>query len=640
MTALRTLVASVCFLLALFTAPGCMAQPHGRLVTSRLQSTSFADGKIGIAPVRNLAVYLPPGYSAAGRRLPVLYFLNHFFEDHNEPFASHGARELLDKAIAERVIGDVIVVTADFATPAGSSWYVNSAATGNWEDFMVRELVPYVDATYRTLASRDSRGVIGDGVGGYGAIRFGMRHPELFGAVYAMQPVGTGIGLQPTHSRPNFALLARARSLDDLGDDGFSRIFTSIYQAFLPNADRPPLYFDPPARAAAEGPLVVDAAVMARFHAHFGLTGLVPAYADNLKSLRGFKIDWGRGDTIVDHIHSNQAFVRQLAEFGVPHEAEEHDGGFRDRHWGERGRVYTDVLPFFARNLLFGRPTELRDRVTAAHGELRAAMLANDPEARAGIYRADAMSMPDYQPALYGSAQILAYHRAMRARRRVLDYVPVAREVFDLGGTALEIGSFTVTWAVANGAVEEERGKFVNVWSVEPDGALRLKADVWGYLRPLPDPAAFFVAMPEGGNRAPGGPATVGGLAEVLKARNDRNAIAVQTYDAEAKIAEYADDAVIMPFADTSKTGIGEIRPYLTAYTDAGRGATFDSVRVWNVGFEDFGRYVLEYPKFRVDWRTENAAGVVKGGGLRLWRRRADGSLELLRQIGTHDHVE
>jgi S-formylglutathione hydrolase FrmB/ketosteroid isomerase-like protein len=626
----------LCLVLALFATPAT-AQSQGRLVTTQIQSASFAESRIGISPFRNVTIYLPPRYSETSRRFPVLYFLNYFSEDHAEPFATHGAKELLDQAIGAGVIGDVIVVTADFSTPAGSSWYVNSPATGNWEDFMARELVPHVDATYRTLASRDSRGIVGDGPGAYGAIRFGMRHPELFGAVYGMQPVATGASVQPTHSRPNFELLARAASIDDLGGDGFSRIFTSIYQAFLPNPNRPPLYFDPPARRV-DGRTLVDSAAMARFRSGSALTELLPTYADNLKSLRGFKFDWGRQDTVFDHIYGAQAFSNRLVEFGVPHEAEEHGGGFRDRHWGKQGRFYTDVLPFFARHLLFGPPVELRDRVTAAHGRLRQAMIANDPNALAQLYRADAMSMPDYQPALYGPAQIAAYHQAIGKRRRVTGYVPVASEVFDLGSSAVEVGTFTVTWSVAGGGVEEERGKYVNVWSMEADGSLRLKSDVRGYLRPLPDPAAFFVAMPEG--KAPGPWSADIRLAQTLQARNDRNAVAVQTYDAEAKIVEYADDAVIMPFADTNKTGIGEIRPYLTAYTNAGRGVTFDSVRVWNIGFEDFGAYVLEYPKFRVEWHTADASGVVKGGGLRLWRRRANGSLELLRQIGTHDHVE
>lgn len=347
----RELCAFFCLLL-LGVAPAAVGQPSGRLVAAELRSTNFSDSKTGVSPLRKLSVYLPPGYGDPKKRFPVLYYLNHFFEDHTAPFANNGAAALFDRAIGQGVIGDVIVVTADFSTPAGSSWYVNSPATGNWEDFMVGELVPYVDAHYRTLASRGSRGVVGDGVGAYGAIRFGMRYPQVFGSVYGMQPVGAGGNLQTTHSRPDWARLARARSLDDLGDDGFSRIFTSIYQAALPNPDRPPLFFDPPARSV-EGRVVVDTAVITKFHDHFSLAAQLPSHAENLKTLRGFKFDWGRADSIVDHVYGNQAFAHLLDEYGVPHEAEEHEGGFRDRHWGERGRVHTDVLPFFARHLVF-----------------------------------------------------------------------------------------------------------------------------------------------------------------------------------------------------------------------------------------------------------------------------------------------
>ncbi|MBB3587635.1 alpha/beta hydrolase-fold protein [Sphingomonas sp. BK481] len=634
MTGLRKLYAVACCLLALFVAPA-MAQPQGRLVVSTLQSTSFAGSKIGISPVRNLTVYLPPRYAEAGKRFPVLYFLNYFFEDHREPFASHGAKALLDKAIGQGLIGDVIVVTADFTTPVGSSWYVNSPATGNWEDFMVRELVPHIDATYRTLATRDSRGIAGDGPGAYGAIRFGMRHPEIFGAVYGMQPVASGPNIQPTHSRPNLERMARATSLDDLRDDGFSLIFTSIYQAFAPNPNRPPLFFDPPARRV-DGRIVVDSDRTARFKQGFALTALLPAYADNLKSLRGFKFDWGRQDTLVDHVYGAQAFSNLLAEYGVPHEAEEHGGGFRDRHWGEQGRFYTDMLPFFARHLMFGPPATPTERVNAAHAKLRQAMLANDADARAMLYRADARSMPEYQPVLIGTRQIAAYHRAMRERRQVISYVPVTSEVFDLGNTLVEIGTFTIRWS---DRTDEERGKYAHVWGVERDGSLSLKADTWGYFRPLADPAGFFTAIPEPSSSPIPLAAGDRSVGEFLRAHNDRDAEAVRTKDVEAKLVDYTDDAIFMPFGDTPKRGMAEIRPYLTAYTAAGSGATFRDVRVWTLAFENHGAWVIEYPKFRVEWTAGGQSGTVKGGGIRLWQRQAGGSLKLHRQIGTHDYV-
>jgi hypothetical protein len=251
--------------------------------------------------------------------------------------------------------GGVIFVTADFTTPAGGSWFVNSSATGNWEDFMVRELVPFIDANYRTLARPEARGIAGDRMGGYGAIRFGMRHPDVFGSVYALHPIGIGPGLQPMFSRPNWQLLAGARSMDELRADGFSQIFTSIFQAHLPAPERAPLFFDPPARRVGSE-LEVDAALTQRLQDSFFLDRQVGRYADNLKRLRGLKFDWGRGDTNPDHIVSLEAFARTLDEYRVPYEAEEYRGGWGERHWTRQGRVQTDMLPFFATHLSFEDP--------------------------------------------------------------------------------------------------------------------------------------------------------------------------------------------------------------------------------------------------------------------------------------------
>jgi len=131
-----------------------------------------------------------------------------------------------------------------------------------------------------------------------------------------------------------------------------AKIFTSIFQAHLPNPDKPPLYFDAVAQKAGGG-LKVDPAVRQRLGDSFALQSLVPAYAANLNTLRGFKLDWGRNDLNQDHVWSLQAFVRTLDDYGVTYEAEEYRGGFGDRTWGKGGRVESDMLPFFAQHLVF-----------------------------------------------------------------------------------------------------------------------------------------------------------------------------------------------------------------------------------------------------------------------------------------------
>jgi hypothetical protein len=217
---------------------------------------------------------------------------------------------------------------------------------------MIQELVPYIDANFRTLPNRDSRGIAGDFMGGYGAIRFGMKYPNVFSTVYALHPVGTGSGVEVMYSRPDWDVLANAKSLDDV-KGGFNQIFTTIFQAHLPNPDKPPLFID--LQVHKEGDrFVVDAAQTKRLRNNFFLESMIPQFAGNLKSLRGFKFDWPRSDPNYDHVYSNQAFTHKLNEFGIAHEAEEYNGMSGEPNWGEDGRVYTEVLPFFGNHLVFG----------------------------------------------------------------------------------------------------------------------------------------------------------------------------------------------------------------------------------------------------------------------------------------------
>jgi len=334
-----------------WTAPTLSASADSQVVLRELRSESVAHSKVGTSPIRRLAIYLPPGYDSGTSQYPAIYFLPSPFGGYSDCFDKAGARALFDTAIAQGRIDKFILISADMNTPLGCSWYVNSPATGNWDDLMVKEIVPYIDANFRTIPNRDSRGITGEFMGGYGAIRYGMVHPEVFGSVYAMHPVGTGSGVQIMESRPNWDVLGSATSLDDAKKDGFTQIFTAIFQAHLPNPDKPPLYVDLPAHKEG-GKLVIDTKLTQKLRNNFFIESLVSQYAENLKSLRGFKFDWPRSDTNEDHIYSNQALTHKLNEFGIPHEAEEYNGTWTPETWGEDGRFNNDVIPFFHRHLV------------------------------------------------------------------------------------------------------------------------------------------------------------------------------------------------------------------------------------------------------------------------------------------------
>jgi hypothetical protein len=170
--------------------------------------------------------------------------------------------------------------------------------------------------------------------------------------VYALHPVGTGSGIYTMYSRPDWEKFAAAKSREDLKDVPYGSIFLSIFQASVPNVDKAPLYIDLQAHKTGDA-LEIDCAVTEKLRDNFLLETMIGKYADNLKSLRGFRFDWARNDGNQDHVYSNQAFTHKLNEYGIRHESEEYNGVWGSGNWGDDGRVYMEVLPFFQRHLVF-----------------------------------------------------------------------------------------------------------------------------------------------------------------------------------------------------------------------------------------------------------------------------------------------
>ena len=349
---IRHVFAPLVLIAALSVTPLKATTTPSKVVSREIQSINFTQSKIGVSPTRRMVVYLPAGYDESQKRYPVIYFFPDAFNSYSNLFDHKDAQSLFDRAIAAGMIDKFILVVVDMNTSLGSSWCVNSPATGNWDDFVIQELRPYVDANFKTLPSRDSRGIAGEFMGGHCAIRLGMLHPDVFGSVYGMHPVGTGSGLKVMLAIPNWDLMANAKTLDDVRKDGGSTIFTTIFEAFLPNPQKPPLYIDLAAHKDGDQ-LMIDTTLEDRVRANFFLESMIPQYAANLKSLRGFKFDWGRSDLNQDHVYSNQAFTHKLNEFGIAHEAEEYNGTWGDKTWGDDGRIYNEVLPFFKKHLVF-----------------------------------------------------------------------------------------------------------------------------------------------------------------------------------------------------------------------------------------------------------------------------------------------
>ncbi len=128
---------------------------------------------------------LPADYATSGKRYPVLYFLHGLFENDHR-WIDRGGKEIFDRLTANGTIGPFIVVLPN----GGETFYINSEdGKDRYEDFFVQELVPFIDHHYRTIASKEARGISGLSMGGYGALHLAMRHPDLFGSVAATSAV-------------------------------------------------------------------------------------------------------------------------------------------------------------------------------------------------------------------------------------------------------------------------------------------------------------------------------------------------------------------------------------------------------------------------------------------------------------------
>jgi S-formylglutathione hydrolase FrmB len=184
------------------------------LVFESVPGQTLAGNTLNDPASRTVPVYLPPSYDGT-RRFPVIYLLAGFASTGvsflNYSFGRPTVPAMIDELIRKGAMPEAIVVMPDCMTRYGGSQYVDSAATGNYESYLTGELVPFVDSRFRTLASMRHRAVAGKSSGGFGALRLGMRYPNLFSAVACHSG---DMGFELCY-RPNFP--AAARTLERYG---------------------------------------------------------------------------------------------------------------------------------------------------------------------------------------------------------------------------------------------------------------------------------------------------------------------------------------------------------------------------------------------------------------------------------------
>ena len=326
--------------------------PEGTVKVDSLYS-EVLENPAGENPTRSVHIYLPPGYENTNKRYPVIYFLHGFTDSNNRYYNEFQLNKLLDRAIATRKIRPVIVVTPNEYTIYRGSFYTNSSYTGNWADFTAKNLITYVDKTYRTIASKDSRGISGHSMGGYGATKLAMLYPDTFSSVYSL----SGCMNLYKEIGANSYIYKRLQDVDSseelvTGKKYFLENFLVAFgQAYSPNPNKPPFYADLPYYYINDS-LVTDAKTIKKWSNNF-LPNMVDDHVDNLKKLTAIKIDWGRNDQMDFVLLGCRELSQKLEDLGVNHYAEEYIGNHSNKLWTDNGRVLNDLLPFFDSYLEF-----------------------------------------------------------------------------------------------------------------------------------------------------------------------------------------------------------------------------------------------------------------------------------------------
>jgi enterochelin esterase-like enzyme len=318
----------------------------------KIHGTALEGNLEGDAVDRDVIVFLPPGYQKDKyRHYPVIYALHGFSIGAEQWSHEIHVPQTIEGAIA-RGSQEAIVVLPDSKTIYNGSMYSSSATTGDFERFIYHDVVAYIDEHYRTIPNRESRGLVGHSMGGYGTSRIGMKHPDVFGALYIMSPCCmspmAGGGPGPADQMKERAIasekkVAAAKSPADLAaqSPGFAAVQYATAAAWAPNPKNPPLYFDLPTKDGVPQPEIV-----AKFTANSPLA-FVDQYIGNLKQYRAIAMDVGDQDGLrfdATKLHNI------LDAYGIANSFEIYSGTHTS---AVADRFQNHVLPFFSKNLCF-----------------------------------------------------------------------------------------------------------------------------------------------------------------------------------------------------------------------------------------------------------------------------------------------
>ena len=163
------------------------ARPRGRIEVIEVHSEALKNNLLGDPTDRSVAVYLPEGYDQTTDDYPLMVdivgFTGSGFGHVGWKAFQENVPQQVDRLIASGAMGPVIMAFPDCFTTLGGNQYINSAAMGNWEDFLCDEMVPVLENRFRIRQGRDHRAIFGKSSGGYGSLVHGLRRADTWAAI-------------------------------------------------------------------------------------------------------------------------------------------------------------------------------------------------------------------------------------------------------------------------------------------------------------------------------------------------------------------------------------------------------------------------------------------------------------------------
>jgi S-formylglutathione hydrolase len=315
----------------------------GKLERVKVHGKSLEGNLMGETSSPEVSIYLPPGYvTDRNRRFPVVYLLHGYTGTDLGYFGPTGRQlhAIADRLFVSGAVREMILVMPNAMNAYGGSMYGNSPTTGDWEGYVAEDLVAFMDKNYRTIPTREARGLAGHSMGGYGTLRIGMKRPDVFSALYALSSCCLNEGnVRPGRgSEPSAAELVK--SIDEVrGRRGGAAGTLARAASWAPNPTNPPLYLDLPTKS---GQVVPEVAVK---YAANSPVAMLDQYVPNLKKYTAIALDIGLQDNL---IASNKVFIERLNRFGIVHTFETYEGDHGNRI---PQRLEASVLPFFAKHL-------------------------------------------------------------------------------------------------------------------------------------------------------------------------------------------------------------------------------------------------------------------------------------------------